>query len=283
MNHFLDSSTLGSHAPAASPDTGDTADMAEHVRAFETYAAAYRTGNPDHDFHLDLKQAHSMNVFRYACRIAGAEDLFRNDADCARALRLAGLYHDFGRFEQYTRYGTFNDKLSINHGHISVREVKRTGVLDGESNRVRSLAMAGIILHNRFALPRGLTPDFLAVVKAVRDADKLDIMRVMAAHLTGKVVADPVVVLNVKPSPEVSQAVLAAVMERRLARYVDMATTTDFALLVCGWLYDLNFAWSRRMAARSEHLAELYASLPRTPELAVFFTQFDRDMAIHAA
>lgn len=258
------------------------ADVSGHLRAFDEYARVYRTGEAGHDFHLDLKAGHSMNVLRHARAISLAESVFSDNPVLARALLLAALYHDLGRFEQFTRFGTFSDKLSVNHGRLSARELRRTGLLDGESPHARRLVLASVALHNRFALPSGLSPDFRAVAGAVRDADKLDIMRIMASHLTGKADADPVVVLNVKPSDEASPAILAAVMERRLALYTDMATTTDFALLVCAWIYDLNFAWSRRAAARSEYLAAIVASLPRTPALSGFFARYEKDLARHA-
>lgn len=272
----------GLAGPSGLAASAGSADISGHVRAFEDYARAYRTGEAGHDFHLDLKAGHSMNVLRHARDMAAAERVFADDPVLARAFLLCALYHDLGRFEQFARFGTFNDKTSVNHGRLSARELLRTGLLKGESARVRRLVLAGAALHNRFALPAGLTQDFRAVAGAVRDADKLDIMRIMASHLTSGADADPVVLLHVKSSAEASPAVLAAVMARRPALYTDMATTTDFALLVCAWIYDLNYPWSRRAAARSEHLAAIVDSLPRTPELGGFFTQYEKDLACHA-
>ncbi len=265
-------------APASSPASLDA-----HAEAFREYGRSYYTGEAGHDFHLDLKAEHSRNVFGHASALSVAEESFAASPVRCRALLLAALYHDLGRFRQYHAYGTFSDKLSVNHAHLAVRELKRLGLLDAEDARIRSLALAGIALHNRFALPRSLDPDARMVTEAVRDADKLDIMRVMAGHLTAGTPVDPVIALNVVASREVTPAILRSVMARKLGLYTDMRTTTDFKLLVCGWLYDLNYAWSRKKAVRQGHLAALFASLPQTGDLLPFLAQYEKDMAEYAA
>lgn len=256
--------------------------MEEQYRSFMEYARAHYAGERGHDYHLALKAGHSLNVFRHACRLAAAEKAFTASPTRARALVIAGLFHDFGRFMQFVRYKTFDDMASENHARIAVRELKRLGLFKREEPRARNLAMAAICLHNRFGLPQSMDRDAFAVTGAVRDADKLDIMRIMAAHLTAGGPVDKVVALGVKDSPEAAPAVLEAVTARRPGSYADMRTTTDFKLLVCGWLYDLNYAWTGKAAARAGHLRTLLSSLPGTPQLAAFVSRYTDDLAAHA-
>ena len=258
-------------------------DLAAHCAAFERYALIFYTGEADHDFYLSLKAEHSRNVYAHACAIAGMEPMFAEDMELHRALLLAALYHDFGRFMQFHQYRTFSDAQSVNHGLLSVREVRREGLLAEESPRVRRLVLAGVALHNRFALSLRLPADVRAVVGAVRDADKLDIMRIMAGQLTGEGEPDPVVALHAKRSSEISPAVLDAVMNRQLVAYGDLATTTDFKLLVCGWLYDLNYNFSRKSAVREGALCRILDSLPSTDTLQDFFTHYKKDLAAYGA
>lgn len=258
-------------------------DMDAHFRAFASYTRAFYTGGADHDFHLDLKAEHSRNVFLYARKLAEGEAAFAGNPVRRRAVLLAALYHDLGRFRQYHQYGTFSDAQSVNHARLGLSEVKRRRVLDGEPSRVRRLAFAGIILHNRLSLPAHMDADARAVADAVRDADKLDIMRIMAGHLTGEGPVDPVIALHVRRSPEASPAILAAVTARRLGAYADLATTTDFKLLVCGWLYDLNYPLSRVLAATEGHLAALLESLPETAQLAGFTTRYRSELASYGS
>ncbi|MDR3073823.1 MAG: HD domain-containing protein [Deltaproteobacteria bacterium] len=253
--------------------------MAGLYRAFMDYARAFYTGRRERDYHLALKLEHSLNVFRHACRIAEEEAAVAAVPDRARGTRIAALFHDLGRFAQFSKYGTFNDARSENHARLALREVKRLGLFSREERRVRQLALTAVLTHNRFALAPGMDADALAVARAVRDADKLDIMRIMAGHLTAEGPVDSVVALGVKSSPEATPVILRAVMERRLGSYADLATTTDFKLLVCGWLYDLNYAHSRRQAAVSGHLRVLFDSLPRREELLGFIRQYGDDLA----
>ena len=50
--------------------------------------------------------------FSIACKLGLSED----DRDLAY---LTGILHDIGRFEQWKIYGTYNDKLSVDHGDLS--------------------------------------------------------------------------------------------------------------------------------------------------------------------
>lgn len=256
--------------------------MEEHYASFMRYARTFYTGKPEHDMLIALKVEHSRNVFCQACAIAETEAVFAASPQRERALVLAGLYHDFGRFMQYSRYRTFDDAHSVNHARLAVHEAKRHGVLQGEERRVRHLALAAVLLHNRFAVPPRLDKDALKVTNALRDADKLDILRIMAAHLAGGRTADSVVVLGTRDSAEVSPRILSALSERRLCAYTDLRTTTDFKLLLCLWFYDLNYAFSRRRAVAEGYLQGIFASLPERDDLKAFKARFARDLADNA-
>lgn len=252
-------------------------EMDTHFSAFAAYVRTFYTGGAEHDFHLDLKEEHSRNVFGYAFMLAEGEVDFA-PADRRRSLLLASLYHDLGRFKQYHLYKTFSDAVSVNHAHLSAREVNRLGLLDREEPRVKQMALAAILLHNRFSVPPAMERTARTIVNAVRDADKLDIMRVMATHLTTDGTVDPVIALHAEYSPHATPVVLDAVWNRRLAHYADLVTTTDFKLLVCGWLYDLNYSLSRRAAATNGYLAAILDSLPPTDELATFIARYREDL-----
>ena len=65
---------------------------------------------------LELKLQHTMRVVENATLIADGE---RFDAECRRAALAAALLHDTGRYEQLTKYDTFNDAESIDHAVLS--------------------------------------------------------------------------------------------------------------------------------------------------------------------
>lgn len=209
---------------------------------------------------LRLKRDHTFAVLGHARRIV-AEDV--PDPLTARACLLAALYHDVARFEQYLRYATFKDRDSRNHGLWGAAILKHEGCLDGESAAVRRLVRAAVALHNRYALPAGLPAEVALVTQVVRDADKLDILRVMDEHLSGPRPYCPTVVLGLPDDPDkVSEIVLQHVLAGRVAAYSDLKSVNDFRLLLGTWLNDMHFPCSRRLFVANGHAEHLVAGLP---------------------
>lgn len=253
-------------------------ELEPHPERFLSYARSYDSGNPAEDRYLRLKEKHSLNVLRTAGHIAEEEADFAPPA-MRRALLLAALYHDLARFPQYTRFKTFSDPRSFNHGHMGSREIGRLNLLADEPHAVARMARVAVALHNRFRLPGGIPADLRRVTQAVRDADKLDILRVMHEALRPGTPVDPTILLHVADSRDFNPDILEAVRARRMARYADLKTNTDFRLLLCGWFYDLTYPVSRRMAASSGIYAELTALLPEHPDLNAFKDRFHADLA----
>lgn len=147
---------------------------------------------------MDLKLRHTMAVLGNARRIAASEGF---GVALTRACLLAALYHDVARFEQYLRYHTFKDRESCNHGQLGVKILKREARLAGEDAATRKIVLAAVGLHNRFALPAHLPRETELAAHVVRDADKLDILRIMDEHLGGPGPYSPTVVLNLPDDP----------------------------------------------------------------------------------
>lgn len=248
-------------------------DISRHEAWFGQYVDRFLTGDATHDAHIELKREHSLLVLGNA-RIIVAEAVASGTMDVvsARAALLGALYHDVGRFLQYRRWQTFSDARSTNHGLLGGRVLNEERPLHDESPAVRHLAACAVVLHNRFAIPAGVSPRVRQVTRVVRDADKLDIFRVLAAHMEPGGPRDDVVVMHL---PEVqgawTPAVLDAVRAGRLASYADMRCLNDFRILLCGWCFDLGFAASRRLLRESGRVEQLLAWLPapdQVPEMA---------------
>ena len=237
-------------------------DISGHEAWFAAYAAwerAKEAARADGDpAPLDLKLTHTKAVLADARRIVAAEAL---TPPLARACLLAALYHDVGRFEQYLRYHTFRDRDSCNHGQLGVRILKREGRLADEP--LRKIILAAVGLHNRFALPARVPEGVALAANVVRDADKLDILRVMDEHLSGPGPYNPTVVLQLPNDPHLcSPAVCRAALEGRTAAYADLRSVNDFRLLLGTWFFDLHFAASRRQFVTDGHAQHLLQGLP---------------------
>lgn len=234
--------------------------LAAHEQWLKAYVAAkVASANIDPE-PLLLKYKHTGNVLKNACLIAEAENFAK---PMARAARLAALYHDLSRFDQYLQYGTFKDRDSRNHGAWSVKLAKMEGRLAGESSEIKRMALISIGLHNRLALPPTVIGETRIVCNAVRDADKLDILRVMDEHLSSGKPYNPTVILGLPDLPDqAGPAVIAAALNGRSASYTDLVSVNDFRLLLGTWLFSLNFASSREMFKKSGHARRLVAGIP---------------------
>ncbi len=237
-----------------------SADISSHLAWFTAYAAEKTALEQGDTSPMDLKLKHSLEVLENARHTVEGEGF---DPQTARECLLAALYHDVGRFDQYLQYHTFRDKDSCNHGQMGVRVLKAQQRLADESPQTRKLVMAAVGMHNRFALP-AKTPDHVALVtNVVRDADKLDILRVMDEHLSGPAPYNPTVVLQQPDDPTVaSEAIMKAVRENRVAAYVDLLCVNDFRLLLGTWFFDLHFTSSRRKFLQDGHAQNMLRHMP---------------------
>ncbi len=233
--------------------------FAWHEAWFERYAAKERALETEDPGPMDLKLAHTMHVVDNARHIVESEAF---PPDIAHEALLAALYHDIARFEQYLRYRTFRDRVSVDHGRFGVRILKAEGCLADEPDDMRHCIMAAVALHNRFALPGHLPEKTALVTRIVRDADKLDILRVIHGHLSVRPY-NPTVVLQLPDTDTLaSSAVIEASLQNRVASYADLKTVNDFRLLLASWIFDMNFPSSRAAFVDQGHALAILEELP---------------------
>lgn len=244
-------------------------DITGHREQFLAFVESYTTGTEDGP--ARLKVEHSFRVLEHVEVLVGTERPAFPAAgitSVARAALLAALYHDCGRFPQFRDYHTFMDDRSVNHALLGVEVIRKQGFLRHEADEVQSLVETAVSLHNRYALPDDLAPEPRLITDMVRDADKLDILRVMVQHLDGALPEKDTVVLSVRDEPERwTPSVVDDVLAGRVARYTDLHYVNDFRLLLGTWLHDLRFAATRRMLTHSGLMENVLDGLPRTTEL----------------
>lgn len=123
---------------------------------------------------LKQKKQHSLRVRDISKKIA--ENLKLEEKDIQLAT-LIGLLHDIGRFEQFTRYGTFRDRESIDHGDLGVEILKKDNYIGEyvESEDDINIICLAIKNHNKYQIETGLNDRENQFCKIIRDADKIDI------------------------------------------------------------------------------------------------------------
>ncbi len=229
------------------------------------YASAYYTGDEDFDRNIRLKLAHSFRVRNEARRILEAEDFF---SDRALILRAA-LLHDCGRFEQFKRFRTFSDAVSIDHGDLSAETALEHGFLADLAPEERSAAERAVRAHNKLAIPADFPARERQICRVVRDADKTDILQILLGHLRNP--ENPAIVFALDPAQQLTPEVAAELFQRRIPKHGMMKTRLDFLASKFNWVYDLNFPASHRIWLERGLLAGLRALLPPLPELDILY------------
>lgn len=145
-----------------------------HVKAvFKAYTDDYDTS----DEKIKLKIDHTYRVADLCGKIAKAEGLCEEDRDLAW---LLGMLHDVGRFEQLKQYGTFQDAVSVDHAAFGadilfVQGRIRDYICERKEDQLLETA---IRVHSAYRIPEGLPARVEQMCHILRDADKIDILKV---------------------------------------------------------------------------------------------------------
>lgn len=235
-------------------------DISAHEAWFAFFTRSYCEAQPDDCSPMELKIQHTALVLEHARRIIVAHDF---SPFLARVTALAALYHDVGRFPQYARWRTFKDSQSTNHGLLGIKTLKMQQALAAEDTRTRQLVLAAVGLHNKFVIGRHICADLQQVVHAVRDADKCDIVRIMANELNKSGPKHKTVVLHVQDDPRLwTPKVVEDILAGRVAGYADLRSINDFRLLLGSWLFDLRYGVSKEYVKKSGYIEQLLQGLP---------------------
>lgn len=250
-------------------------DFKQWIKWFKVYACGYLTENSDDNHAIRLKEKHTYRVCGNITLLAKKLDLPPGDILLAKTM---ALFHDLGRFKQYRRYGTFNDRASQNHAELGVAEIAAHDVLSSCLKPEIELITIAISNHNAAALPEGRNERTLLFMRLLRDADKLDIWRVFCDYyrqrrLRPGEAPNKTIELGLPDLPACSPAVVAALQEGRYARMEDLRTLNDFKLLQISWVYDLNFQPAFKALQKRGYIEQIAATLPSTEELRASLEQ----------
>lgn len=233
---------------------------------FDSYTQRFFCEDEYVNAHLRLKQEHTRRTCEEILYLA--ERLALDDLQ-KRIAEAVALLHDIGRFPQFAEYGTFNDARSVDHARLGVETLGREGALDTLRREERQWVETAIECHSRKSLPENLSGQAMLFARLIRDADKLDIFRVVVGlHQRRREDPDGFwFETDLPEEPEVSPEVIETVMNGRLVDYAKLRTLNDMRLCQIGWVHDMNFAAALERLTERGHLDTLFAYLPQTPDV----------------
>lgn len=243
-------------------------EQADKFRAwFGEYVGGFYGDDELANVNLKLKEDHSHRVCEETAELAAELGLDENQR---RIADVIALLHDVGRFEQFAKYGTYNDGRSTNHSVLGLEVLRREKVLDGVDGDERELIEKAIEYHGRKELPSGLDGECLLFSRLIRDADKVDIFYVVLDYY--KVLRDEPekfkLELDFPDEAGYSAEVIEKLMRGERIDYSKLRTLNDAKLCQLGWVYDVNFAATLRRIKQRGFLEEVFEFLPATEEIA---------------
>ena len=127
-----------------------------------------------------IKETHTGYVTANSVELAKFLNLSTHDAQLAE---IIGLFHDVGRFRQYSIYKTFNDADSEDHADLALKVIDELEFFNELSATDYELVRFAIQNHNKKTVAPTDDARKILFAKIIRDADKLDIYRVLEPFL----------------------------------------------------------------------------------------------------
>ncbi len=239
--------------------------LAELKDWFTKYVRTFRYDDPDMQQNIDLKEGHTMRVCGEILTIG--RQLGLSD-DELRLAEMIALFHDVGRFEQYARYRTFMDGRSENHAELSIRIIEEYGIFDEFDDEVKDLVTRSIRYHNRLSLPPDESAACLFFSRLLRDADKLDIWKVLTDYyLRKETKRNAAIELGLPDTPGFSEVIYHDLMNKRMVNIGDVKNLNDFKLLQMGWVFDINYRPTMGCVKERRYIEMISSVLPDSKQI----------------
>ena len=201
--------------------------MSSYMKSFYTEDAEVQQG-------ILIKETHTGYVTSISIELAKHLGLDTHDVQLAE---IMGLFHDVGRFRQYSIYKTFNDAQSEDHADLGLKVMDELPFFKELSPEDEALVRFAIKNHNKKEIEPTADRRKLLFAKLLRDADKLDIYRI---------------------SPDfVEKFVNGEQVDYRMIR-----TNGDRKLVRLMWVYDVNFSWTLRKIREKGYISRIIDALP---------------------
>jgi HD superfamily phosphohydrolase YqeK len=216
-----------------------------------------------------LKIEHTERVCENIVLLAKAEKV--GDKGC-RLAEVIALFHDLGRFEQLMKYRTFKDSESENHAILGVKILEKTGILSRLPQKKKDLILKAVECHNLIGIPECAenSEEFLFYSKLIRDADKLDILKLVSEdYIKEEEFRNPVLELNMPDTPGCSESIVTDILNNRMAKLADARNQNDIKLLRLSWIFDINFPATFSLLKEHGYLDTILSSMRETEEVQI--------------
>ena len=203
-----------------------------NIKKIKKQLLTYLKNNYDlTDSNILRKYEHIQTVADYSSIIATMLNLSKKDQKLAYVL---GLFHDYGRFEQWKLYKTYNDSLSVSHAHLGTQLLFTQNQISYFSvpQNYHNLLEIAINEHSSLAIDPTIKNERIKMFcKIIRNADKSNLYEL---YISGAIP----IFTNLDG---VSIEVIEAIQNNSCVDTKFVKTKLDRALLTLSSIYDLDY------------------------------------------
>jgi hypothetical protein len=232
---------------------------------FEEYTSRVHCQDAEIEANIRLKLAHTYRVCENITVIAGSLGLNGDDLVLAQAI---ALLHDVGRFEQLQGFGSFDDRMTLDHAMLGLKVINCSKILCSLPKRERNLIRKSIWHHNKYMIPATEDGGVAFFSKLIRDADKLDILGIMTEHLKRRDQhPNRALDFGLADGLRLTKEAVSDIMQGKMVSIAVMKTLGDLRLLYLSWIFDINFPITLALIKEKGYLERMLADLSMEPEI----------------
>lgn len=232
--------------------------------SFENYLSIYQRM----DTKVQMKKKHTYRVADLSYKIA---ESLTDDNEYKNLCWLIGLLHDIGRFEQLKRFGTFLDSESVDHAELGADILFKDSVIEqflavpitdmncDQENRIIELSIRN---HNKYRIQDGLNDEQRFFCNVIRDADKVDIFRVISETpyelRMSKKQSD-----SLEPARE---EVMRCIESHSSVKTLENMTRFESSIMGCAMGFDLVYERSKEIVREQGYFKKMLQYEPKSLE-----------------
>jgi putative nucleotidyltransferase with HDIG domain len=236
---------------------------------FTEYVHTFKTEDAELLQNTDLKERHTKRVVKEIIKIGEQLGLTEEELNMAETV---ALFHDIGRFEQYARHRTFSDNNSIDHADLGIQILEQNHIFDCTDQFTKELIICTIRSHNKPCLPVNESGECLFYTKLLRDADKLDIWRMVTGYYNKRnAKRNDALILDLPDTPGFSEEVYNDLLNKSIVNLKHVRNLNDLKLLQLGWIFDINFKPTAELIRKHRFLEKIRDVLPESKEISEIF------------
>lgn len=231
------------------------------ISVFNDYINSFAGLTEDQAKNFEIKRNHSFRVADLALMLAKSLEL--NETETQLAF-LIGLFHDIGRFKQLIKYNTFDDAKSVDHAELAIEVINENDFFHDLDEGQLELVLLAISQHNKLDLTKNISNKERLFSKLIRDADKLDIFKVITDYyLNTKSAPNHTLTWEMPKGSTVSPKVSKQILNGDLVTKDTVLNQLDIKIMQLSWVFDLNFRSSFELLSENRYLEKIYNSLPK--------------------